>query len=661
MSRLGDAALAYLKQGRSVVPVAPGKKYPPLLKWEPYQSKLPTEAEVAGWWEETPDANIALITGRISGISVIDFDGDEGKQSFVHDLQGAVPKTLFHHTPRGAHVIVEYEPDLKQTAGALPGVDIRNDGGYIIAPPSVVNGKEYTVHKDRPIIPFASIPPVLNGRKPQPAPTDRPTWVAEALQGVSEPQRNDTAARLIGYFHKKGIPRDIIEAQMAAFAERCAPPMSPIELRRTIDSVTRYQQRVAEEQITDPPVFRQEGEDYLFNWEPHLIQVRLSEAWHQKDGLHARIDITSTAPGMPPNLLRTVNWNLHSTSGREGLVRYLNKRLPLDWASILEDTARLTVRTYEEGEPSVILSQVVPEESGFLMSPLLREGEPTVLFGDGGSGKSYLALAAAMSVHSGDSLLPFNVIKPQPVLYLDWESSATTHRLRMERLALGMDPIIDSLPDIVYLRCTLSLSDHLRQIKALISKHAIGVGVIDSAAAAAGGEPEKAEIALRFFNALRALKLTSLIVAHTTKEDANKALSHKPFGSAFWHNEARGTFEVVRAQDEDSSDIDIGVYHRKANDSMLVKPIGLQLRFTKSTTWFERLDLDHAAPKLAEGLSDAGKIRRYLQEIPRASVKDIADNTGIIPDTVRRTLNRHKSTFNKIFDGSNEWSNTPGA
>jgi hypothetical protein len=651
--RMKAAALAYLAQGRSVVPVTPGKKHPPLLRWEEYQHRLPTEAEVTEWWTGTPDANIALITGQVSGISVVDIDGDEGKESFLHHLQGDIPQSLIHHTPRGAHMILKYNPGLKQTAGVLPGIDIRNDGGYIIAPPSIVDGKEYTVFRDRKLVALEGVPLALNGTMPQPLQGGSPKWVAQLLEkGSHQGKRNDETARLVGFFHSRNVPKDIIEVQLLEFAAKCTPPFSRRELQQTIESITRYHQRAFEEQITDPPAFRQDGDDYVFDWEKHLVQVRLVEVWHQRDGLSARLEINTTRPGIPSRVHGPVNWKLHSTSGRDTLARYLTKRIDIDWPSILEDTVRLATRTYEEREPAVLLSEVTAVETGYVMHPLLREEEPTIIFGDGGSGKSYISLATAMAVQTGESLLPFSAPAPRGVLYLDWESSAITHRVRMERLALGVG-MIDSLPGIAYLRCNLSLSEHLRQIKALISKYGIGCVIIDSAAAAAGGEPEKAEVALRFFNSLRTLKTTSLIVAHTTKD----ASQGKPFGSSFWHNEARATFEVIRQQDEEASDIDIGLYNRKANDAKLLMPIGLKLRFTKSTTWFEKMDLTEADTKLTSQLPDSVRIEQYLLEENRSTISAIAEALDIRDGTVRTTLNRYRGKkFVRWDDGSKEWS-----
>lgn len=657
--RMKAAALAYLAQGRSVVPVTPGKKHPPLLRWEEYQHRLPTEAEVTEWWTGTPDANIALITGQVSGISVVDIDGDEGRESFLQNLRGLLPQSLIHHTPRGAHMILKYNPGLKQTAGVLPGIDIRNDGGYIIAPPSIVDGKEYTVFRDRELVALDGVPPGLNGTMPQ-SPTvvigDKPTWVATALQGVGEAERNNTAARLIGYFHSKGIPKDIIQSQLTDFARRCTPPMNEYELHRTIDSVTRYRQAAAQEQIMDPPLFSQAGDTYAFSWPTHQVRVQLEDIHYRRDrDLQARLEVTTTRAGVPPRVHGPVTWNLYSTSTRDNLRRYLTKRIDIDWASILEDCVRLTARTFEAGEELVNLPDVVPTAQRYILPPLVRDQEPTIVFGDGGSGKSYLVLAAAMAIQSGEPYIPFPVETRREVLYLDWEADAETHRRRMQRLALGINSI-DSLPAIKYRRCSMSLAEHLRQLKEDVAKNSIGLVIVDSAAAAAGGEPESADVAIRFFNALRALKVASLIVAHTTKDQGAK---HKPFGSTFWHNESRSTFEVIRQQEEDSEDIEMGLFHRKANDSRLVAPHGLQLRFTTTTAWFESFDLKReASAQMEQHLSHRGRVERYLLDVQRATVQDISESLGLSQAAVQAVLRQGRDTaFLRWADGTNEWAN----
>jgi hypothetical protein len=207
--------------------------------------------QIQRWWERWPDANIGVATGKVSGITVIDIDGKEGEEA-IKAL--GLPQTWTVKTPRGGwHLYFTYTPALHTGAGILPQVDIRNDGGYVLVEPSTVGGKPYRVVRDEPgVATLLEIPGILTRRSRSSGelPT-RPDgihtrqqegdqWIVRALGGVTEGQRNETAARLIGYYHGKGIPEDIIAATLWPWAQACLPPMDMTELERTVRSVTRY-------------------------------------------------------------------------------------------------------------------------------------------------------------------------------------------------------------------------------------------------------------------------------------------------------------------------------------------------------------------------------------------------------------------------------------
>ena len=81
---LMDALDFVTKRECSVIPVARDKR--PLVKWEEFQKRRPTEEEVESWWTRWPDANIAIVTGRISGLVVVDADGAAGLEWMKENL-----------------------------------------------------------------------------------------------------------------------------------------------------------------------------------------------------------------------------------------------------------------------------------------------------------------------------------------------------------------------------------------------------------------------------------------------------------------------------------------------------------------------------------------------------------------------------------------------
>lgn len=237
-----DAAQAYLKLGFSVIPIEPNGKRP-LVKWEEFQQQLATLDLVELWLKQWPAMNIGIVTGFLSGLTVVDIDGPEGVASVrTHGL--AFPRTYTVKTPKGHHLYYAFTPDLHTGAGFVPHVDIRGEGGYVVAPPSRIGTNDYIVLRDEPFAELDPIPPALLGKaKPTtpPASSEAERWIVNTLlAGKPQGERNANATRLVGYLHHKNIPSDVVKALMLPFCERCEPPMDELELATIIDSVSRY-------------------------------------------------------------------------------------------------------------------------------------------------------------------------------------------------------------------------------------------------------------------------------------------------------------------------------------------------------------------------------------------------------------------------------------
>lgn len=151
-NRLLDAALYYADHfGYSVIPVKEDGSKKPYVKWERYQTEKASPETIKMWWQSFPNAAIGIVTGKISGISVIDVDLHKMSDEEVVDYQDKFTEIL---TPtamsprKGLHYYFQYCPDLPNKPNIYKHVDGRNDGNYIIAPPSIgyswINGKKIT-------------------------------------------------------------------------------------------------------------------------------------------------------------------------------------------------------------------------------------------------------------------------------------------------------------------------------------------------------------------------------------------------------------------------------------------------------------------------------------------------------------------------------------
>lgn len=188
MSGLGRAAQVYALHDLPVFPVEPrGKR--PLVEHGLHDAST-NSGVIACWWSRWPAANIGLPTGAVSGLVVIDVDSEEGYEALLglQRSHGAPLRTTWVRTPReGWHgYLLHHGEHVPNSAGKLaPGLDIRGDGGYVVAPPSVgANGARYRRRERAPIAPMP--PWLLCLLRPGPAvQPPRPATVASAGYGAA--------------------------------------------------------------------------------------------------------------------------------------------------------------------------------------------------------------------------------------------------------------------------------------------------------------------------------------------------------------------------------------------------------------------------------------------------------------------------------------------
>lgn len=137
---LGGAALWYCEQGFLVLPLKEGMKVPATQHGLKDASMAPDT--IRAWWTKNPNYNIGLLTGHFH--DVIDVDGPDGIKSIAEiEDAGNLPDIIgIVTTPRGFHICIRPTGDGNAT-GLLPGIDYRGTMGYVVAPPSIVNGVPY--------------------------------------------------------------------------------------------------------------------------------------------------------------------------------------------------------------------------------------------------------------------------------------------------------------------------------------------------------------------------------------------------------------------------------------------------------------------------------------------------------------------------------------
>lgn len=245
-----EEALKYCNKYKfSVIPIKEGSKKP-YIDWKEYQKRLPTEEEIKNWWSKWPNADIGIITGKISGITVVDFDSREAYENAVKRKFPLTPLVITGREDGGYHVYCSYQEGVRnfQKRDDLPGIDLRGDGGYVVAPPSIhKSGRQYTWAEGRTLddIPLPHLPEWVLASK-----SEDKTPIKDLYRGVSAGKRNNALARIAGALANQNLSLE----ECTEIAKACntlnKPPLPLKEVETTVKSIYEKHHREKDNKTT---------------------------------------------------------------------------------------------------------------------------------------------------------------------------------------------------------------------------------------------------------------------------------------------------------------------------------------------------------------------------------------------------------------------------
>ena len=266
---LQEAALRYAAAGIPVMPLhwlkqdgtcscrlgdmcqAKGK-HPRIKNW--CEEATTDPAKIKEWWDKTPSANIGIPMGERSGLVALDVDTrHHGEESLaiLMDENDILPTTITATTGGGGkHYVFKYTEELalKNVVGFREGLDVRTQGGMIVAEPSLHHSGR-TYQWDEGKSPFDIVA------------ADMPAWLVAEIRKVgtkittkkkaadnaprkkiAEGGRNNHLTSLAGALRRKGLGEDAIVATLRAEnADRLDPPLDDETVVAIAKSITRYQ------------------------------------------------------------------------------------------------------------------------------------------------------------------------------------------------------------------------------------------------------------------------------------------------------------------------------------------------------------------------------------------------------------------------------------
>lgn len=393
--------------------------------------------------------------------------------------------------------------------------------------------------------------------------------------------------------------------------------------------------------------FDREGLGYVMRVQELALEVSVDRLTRSRGDMHGEISVECGLPGTRSydGHLHGARFNLSATRSRTELANTLKARSSMpdvDWQDLLEDFCRRVLAMERQGEPVTYVGdrpqRIAP---AWRLDPILPNDKPTILYGEGGTGKSTLATAIAVSVQTGVAIIEGWAPRKANVLYLDWETSADDVDEHVKGVAAGAN--IPTNVRIRYRRCFAPLADETDEIARIVGAEDIGLLIVDSVglASGSGGDGDASETAIRLFGAFRAIGTTVLAVDHVSKGDAQDPnRPARPYGSIYKTNLARATFELRRSPMVGET-ARIGVFNTKSNVRRLLPPIGLEVTQDEVSGVIRFGVFDVAGDAdLGRKSTVWDRARVELQEAGDLSDEELVERLDIKPNVLRSTLSR---------------------
>ncbi|MGH8304502.1 MAG: AAA family ATPase [Steroidobacteraceae bacterium] len=308
---------------------------------------------------------------------------------------------------------------------------------------------------------------------------------------------------------------------------------SPRDRRQEARDALDYAERPHLTKVAGGPTVEPSGLGYVGKFPAQGVTIKVAYIKEGRDEFTAEMTILCPSAGTVNGVVEWGRTNLLASRTRGEIAKRLNARVDADWSQLLESFCFEVVTRHRQGAPVEETDPDAPKKGlDYIVKPLLPMGLPTLLYGAGGTGKSTLAAALALSVQSGRSVIEaWPVMHTAPVLILDWEATKEVWQERLGDLARGAN-----LPNgrIAYRACRRRLADDAEEIANIVLDKGIGLIIVDAVNQAVGvssHEMDPAENALRAFSMMREITgtlVTWLLIDHVTGDNMRESKDGGP-------------------------------------------------------------------------------------------------------------------------------------
>jgi hypothetical protein len=343
-------------------------------------------ATIEGWWAEFPDANVAIATGESSGHLVV-FDIDPRNGGSLEILESAFGDLSATHTVRtgggGWHFYTQAAENVASKGNIVPGIDVKSDGGYVLAPPSNHAEGKYELL-------------TASGAKLVPTPMER----LGTLTGPPEQPQGPSRALPRTFDHHSAVSDPEKRAELFK-----AEPKAELAYNRTLLGLSD----------SSPS-----GHDMA------LANYAAGAGWSQEE-IAALIAQARRVHGDKPN------GRSYYASTSTQAIRAQEER---------EERAPEAIPDMVIEDIYTIAELDIPERE-VIIDPWLKERQLGLCYAKRGVGKTYFCLSVACAVATGTPLFGWDIAKPRKVLYIDGEMDLSDLRMRIAGILAGRRTAID--------------------------------------------------------------------------------------------------------------------------------------------------------------------------------------------------------------------------
>jgi hypothetical protein len=393
-----------------------------------------------------------------------------------------------------------------------------------------------------------------------------------------------------------------------------------------------------------PPELQRAAGVFALTFMDEFIDVRADRVLENSSfQTSCELNIYSRRPAQTGLILGKKRLNLSSAQTVNSTAKLLTARMPeVEWDVLIEWVCRTVIDGYRQGDPVIHLPDHAPSEGlRYRVAPYIQEKQHSLLFGAGGSGKSWLAMYMSMLVCTGEPNLDMHP-EPGRVLYLDYETDSDTVWHRVNMITAGLQTPIAIPEGFYYRNMTHTLIADAQEIQKMVLDLGIDFVVIDSAAGATGALIDDT-LVNQYFNVIRELNVTALTIAHIAKTATDMT---KAFGSTYWDARPRSCVRADSSNEPGVRSFAIQLTHTKSNNGQFLKNRAYELEFEDGAVNFKYASL-LGIPEFAENLTLGQRITNILRK-GGLTAREIAEELDAKPDSVRITLDRFRGDIYEV-------------